>query len=104
MTQKQLAAAIGVSRQQIQKYENGKSRVTCDRLSQIALALGVPESYFFPNRDGDASDALLAMIDRPDVIKMLHAFQMVDGMQKRSTLISFIETYARTLTMRDVDR
>jgi transcriptional regulator with XRE-family HTH domain len=40
MTQMQLAERIGVSYQQIQKYERGGSRVTVDRLQQIANALG----------------------------------------------------------------
>ncbi len=40
MTQMQLAERIGVSYQQIQKYEQGASRVTVERLLQIAAALG----------------------------------------------------------------
>ncbi len=47
MTQKQLADAVGIKFQQIQKYETGKNRVSASRLFEIAQALSVPVSYFF---------------------------------------------------------
>lgn len=47
LTQQTLGDRIGVSYQQLQKYENGKDRIAVDRLSQIAGALGVPEQWFF---------------------------------------------------------
>ena len=47
LTQRQLAEKVGVSFQQIQKYETGKDRIFVERLQQIAQALKVPISYFF---------------------------------------------------------
>jgi transcriptional regulator with XRE-family HTH domain len=47
LTQTNLAHAIGVTFQQVQKYENGTNRVTAHRLQQIAMALKKPISYFF---------------------------------------------------------
>ena len=47
LTQMQLAEKVGVSFQQIQKYETGKDRIFVERLQQIAQALKVPISYFF---------------------------------------------------------
>lgn len=41
-----LAEAIGVTFQQVQKYEKGINRVGASRRQQIADALGVPASYF----------------------------------------------------------
>lgn len=46
-TQKQLADAIGIKFQQIQKYEAGTNRVSASRLWDIAKETGVPVSYFF---------------------------------------------------------
>jgi transcriptional regulator with XRE-family HTH domain len=46
-TQDKLGAAVGVSFQMIQKYENGSSRVGATRLMKIAKVLGVPVSWFF---------------------------------------------------------
>ncbi|MFZ2586631.1 MAG: helix-turn-helix transcriptional regulator [Alphaproteobacteria bacterium] len=50
MTQEQLADAVGVSFQMVQKYEKG-ARVGGSRLSLIARALGVRESFFFPEAE-----------------------------------------------------
>ena len=47
MTQKQLAAQVGVQFQQIQKYECGANRITSSRLFSIATALNVSVNYFF---------------------------------------------------------
>ncbi len=47
MTQQQLAEAVGIKFQQIQKYETGANRVSASRLWDIADALGVEVSFFF---------------------------------------------------------
>ena len=47
MTQQQLAEAVGIKFQQIQKYETGMNRVSASRLWDIAEALSVPVSFFF---------------------------------------------------------
>ena len=50
MSQEQLGKAIGVSFQQVQKYENGLNRVTGSRLQQLVDALDVPVEWFFRGR------------------------------------------------------
>jgi len=52
MTQKQLADAVGIKFQQIQKYETGANRVSASRLFEISQALSVPVSYFFDSIEG----------------------------------------------------
>ena len=47
ISQIQLAATIGVSYQQLQKYEHGDNRVAAPRLAAISAALDVPPGYFF---------------------------------------------------------
>jgi transcriptional regulator with XRE-family HTH domain len=47
LIQEQLATALGISYQQIQKYENGSNRITVDRLLLLARRLEVPVAYFF---------------------------------------------------------
>jgi transcriptional regulator with XRE-family HTH domain len=47
MTQKKLGEEIGVSFQQIQKYESGQDRISAGRLVRAARALGVPVSSFY---------------------------------------------------------
>jgi transcriptional regulator with XRE-family HTH domain len=49
MTQKVLADLIGVSYQQLQKYEHGSSRIASGRLGLLSTALNRPLVYFFAN-------------------------------------------------------
>lgn len=53
MTQEELADRIGVSFQQIQKYENATNKTSCSRLWLIAKALSMPMSYFFYDTEID---------------------------------------------------
>jgi DNA-binding XRE family transcriptional regulator len=47
LSQTELAEKIGVTFQQVQKYERGANRISCSRLTQIASALEVKLAYFF---------------------------------------------------------
>lgn len=47
LSQEQLAAAVGVTFQQIQKYERGSNRVSASRLYDVARVLGVDIGFFF---------------------------------------------------------
>ncbi|MGB0694613.1 MAG: helix-turn-helix domain-containing protein [Rhodospirillaceae bacterium] len=47
MSQNQLAQSLGISFQQVQKYERGTNRISSSRLFDIGLRLGVDISYFF---------------------------------------------------------
>jgi transcriptional regulator with XRE-family HTH domain len=54
MSQEKLADAIGLTFQQIQKYERGTNRISASRLYQFSQILGVPVTYFY-EQVGDAS-------------------------------------------------
>ena len=58
LTQSQLADKIGVTHQQLQKYEKGTNRISAGRLSAIAKALNKPVSYFFEGSEDDGNDTL----------------------------------------------
>ncbi len=47
MTQQQLAEAVGIRFQQIQKHECGANRIVASRLFELSVALNVPIEYFF---------------------------------------------------------
>ena len=55
LTQLSVAEAIGVTFQQIQKYERGSNRVVASRLYDLANTLEVPLEYFFAEAQQDAS-------------------------------------------------
>lgn len=50
VSQEALGHTLGISFQQVQKYERGANRVTAGRLAKIAEQLDVPITYFFPRR------------------------------------------------------
>jgi transcriptional regulator with XRE-family HTH domain len=53
MSQEKLADAVGVTFQQIQKYERGANRIGSSRLHQFSKVLDVPVAYFFHGLDGE---------------------------------------------------
>lgn len=55
MSQEQLAAAVGVTFQQIQKYERGSNRVSASRLYDVARVLGVEIGFFFEDIGTDVT-------------------------------------------------
>ena len=85
MNQATLGEAIGVSFQQVQKYEKGKDRVAASTLQVLAAALGVHPGSFFdgetPSPSGDVPDVRSALkkaaglqrISNPKVRKQLGA-------------------------------
>ena len=53
LTQEQLAEALDVSYQQVQKYETGANRISAGRIYQISRKLDVSVGYFFEGLDGN---------------------------------------------------
>ena len=66
MSQSALGNALGVSFQQIQKYERGKNRISASRLQQLSDLLSVRVSDFF--RSTDAVTTLTANLPRSDPV------------------------------------
>ena len=67
LTQTDLGNAIGVSFQQIQKYEKGTNRISGSRLWMIGNVFKVPVVYFFEGLDGEAvSEEILAETTLPE--------------------------------------
>ncbi len=57
MSQEKLGESLGITFQQIQKYEKGTNRVGASRLQNISNVLNVPVSFFFEDAPGDSSMA-----------------------------------------------
>ena len=86
MTQQQLADAVGIKFQQIQKYETGMNRVSASRLWDIAAAMEVPVSFFFDglsvNEDGAADPAADVLGDR-EALHLVRAYYAIPDHQRR---------------------
>src|SRR5579883_3316499 len=58
MSQEKLGDAIGLTFQQVQKYERGANRVGASRLFELSRVLDVPVSFFFDELDPDTAQAV----------------------------------------------
>jgi transcriptional regulator with XRE-family HTH domain len=74
VSQEKLADALGLTFQQVQKYERGANRVSASKLYEIATALHSPISYFFDGLADPAGDA--GADGRPSDEQTVHAFLM----------------------------
>lgn len=94
MAQRELAEAVGVNFQQIQKYESGANRICASRLWDIAMALGVPVAYFFEGLDGDQADIGNGLDERhldKDAIDFIRTYYEVPA-HMRSMLFELART------------
>tara|TARA_Y100000780_G_scaffold211112_2_gene210236 strand:- start:432861 stop:433274 length:414 start_codon:yes stop_codon:yes gene_type:complete len=70
MSQEKLAEALGITFQQVQKYENGVNRVSSSRLYNIAKIMGVSIDYFFEGfGESPSTPALRAAEDKSNALK-----------------------------------
>src|SRR5687767_11662651 len=69
LSQQKLAATLGITFQQIQKYEKGTNRIGAGRLMEIAASLGVPITYFFEGIGRGADETIKTAIDVATLFK-----------------------------------
>jgi transcriptional regulator with XRE-family HTH domain len=80
MSQRVLGDALGVTFQQVQKYEQGTNRITGVRMRRAAEQLGVPLTYFYGTSDaGDAA-------------RLMDMFESITDERKRQAIIALIES------------
>ena len=95
LSQSALASALGVSFQQVQKYETGKNRVGAGRLQAIADRLGVPVSSFFEPEPEAASDSGPALLRVSGAVELLRAYNQIGDEQMRRDVLSVVKSAAR---------
>jgi transcriptional regulator with XRE-family HTH domain len=109
MGQQRLAVLLGISFQQVQKYERGANRVSASRLHTLARVLGVAPAYFFEGTDGlvsqsattaqnsDESPSALALVGRnKDALRLLRAFDGIKAEKQKRKLVEMAELLARS--------
>lgn len=91
MSQERLAELLGVTFQQVQKYERGVNRIAVSRLFDIAQALEVAPGWFFPDTAaGDAPIDLEAVLDSADGVKLAELFARATK-RKRAAILRAAE-------------
>ena len=92
LTQQQLAGAVGVRFQQIQKYECGANRISAARLWQLAEALEVPVGYFYDGLSEHARQEAAMdtdgceMFTRKETLDLVRAYYLLGERPRRRLL------------------
>ena len=96
MSQSVLAERIGVTFQQVQKYEKGANRVGASRLSQIATVLGISVGELFES-SGDGSPGLnspIHLLAEPGALRVLKAYVRTTSPRVRLSIAKLVESIA----------
>jgi transcriptional regulator with XRE-family HTH domain len=105
MSQEKLADALGLTFQQVQKYENGTNRIGASRLQQISHILQVPVAFFFegaPNASApqDSNESALSVAQIDDFIsdsnglRLIGAFMRIDNAAVRRRILMLVQEIA----------
>jgi transcriptional regulator with XRE-family HTH domain len=104
MSQENLGENLGITFQQIQKYEKGTNRVGASRLQAIASILGVPVAFFFEDAPGqesvsgrgfaeDASTAFaVEFCGSPEGLQLNRAFVKIADAKVRRRIIDLVKS------------
>ena len=104
LSQTELANGIGVTFQQVQRYEMGTNRIAAGRLERISERLGVPISFFFDNMNGASvgaprdpkkgKDSVFELMQTSGAVRIVKAFHRIQSSKARAMLIGMAEEMA----------
>ena len=102
--QERLAAELGITFQQVQKYENAANRISASRLFHIAKILHRTPPYFFEGYgDAEAGRGVAApppeasdadLLHRPEAIELVRAFWSIEDSALRDSLVRLARSLA----------
>jgi transcriptional regulator with XRE-family HTH domain len=102
-SQDKLAQALGLTFQQVQKYERGANRISASKLYEIAQVLGVQISFFFQDLDGPAALAVQGLaesaaepfeheqLQRRETTDLVRAYYRIASPQVRKRMLELIK-------------
>jgi transcriptional regulator with XRE-family HTH domain len=106
MSQEKLGDALGLTFQQVQKYEKGTNRIGASRVQQIAHILQVPVSFFFeggPTTAGGRADGMgeapspayiSEFLSTTDGLALTKAFMRIEDAKLRRRIVDLVEQIA----------
>lgn len=118
LSQEKLSEAIGLTFQQVQKYERGTNRISASRLYQFSKILDVPVTYFFDNIAGNdkiaanklryglsdnEQDAFSGedVLSNKETIELVRIYYSIKDPKVRKDLLNMIKSMAATMTGND---
>lgn len=106
LSQSALGDAVGVTFQQVQKYEKGQNRIGASRLHEIAKLLEVPVATFFENleihldKKNNDVDQRLALLGSPGAFNVLQSYAQIRDPELRKHILALIRRVADCDAMR----
>jgi len=107
LSQTELGEALGVTFQQVQKYEKGTNRIGASRMQRIAETLNVPVSFFFEDAPGNPANAdtpgmeesgsanfVMDFLSSAEGIELNRAFVRIPSQAIRRRVIDMVRTLA----------
>ena len=104
-SQETLARALGITFQQIQKYERGTNRIFASRLFHLARVLRVPVSYFFQGLSPEgaappgaetaappAEEGIQDLLGRSDTLKLIQAYNRISDPIVRRQIYALVKS------------
>jgi len=103
MSQERLAEALGITFQQVQKYEKGTNRISASRLHDIAQILDVPPGYFFEEITGvklsSASQSPRAADSDPlskrETLELVRAYYRIADPRVRHEIVALMRSLGK---------
>jgi transcriptional regulator with XRE-family HTH domain len=98
LSQTDLGKSLGITFQQVQKYEKGANRVGAGRLTRIAEALGVPVAFFFGDHGstgkGAGASEALTFLETAGAVRLVKAYSDISDPEVRRALVDLAESIA----------
>lgn len=97
LSQSAMGQAVGVTFQQVQKYENGRNRIGAGRLREIARLLEVSVSTFYADEsdEGGFGADLIALMEVSGAIELVRSFASIPNDQQRRAIVALVQSVSR---------
>lgn len=107
LSQTKLADGLGITFQQLQKYEKGTNRISASRLQQIARLLKVPVTFFFTgvsppiqairhSASPSIPSEMTAFLTTREGVRFVRAYMQIKRRRLRETIAQLIEDLAKS--------
>lgn len=97
LSQGQVGEQIGVTFQQVQKFERAHNRITAKRLKQLSQVLGTSLDYFFEGVEVkgnslvvDSDQTMMDLMRQQDSFQLLNAFYQIEDAARRQAVLELI--------------
>jgi transcriptional regulator with XRE-family HTH domain len=104
MSQERLGELLGLTFQQVQKYEKGVNRIGAGRLFDVARILGVPIDYFYENvssnlsgrgfSENDTSPPVMEFVSSGEGLQLSLAFMRIKDPKVRKRVLDLVKSLA----------